>query len=105
MGVNDIRPPSAAKLPSGKESREQIERHFGNGAGILALAERLRAKNGDAINHRLAGQVAKPSRDDTHLVTALHKPLGDGCRHASPAPAHRGVFVAEDEDFHGRNRL
>jgi hypothetical protein len=54
---------------------------------------------------RFAGQVAESRRDDAHLMAPLHKTLGEGGRHASTAAADGRVFVAEDENFHGRHLL
>jgi hypothetical protein len=93
-----------AHLPSREKCREKIQRHFRNRTGVLPLAERLGAENSNPVPHRLARQMAQTGRDDTNLMPIFYKPLGDGRRHTPPTPADRWIFVAEDEDFHGRNR-
>jgi hypothetical protein len=104
VGVNNIRLPDTAYIPSWEKCGEKVKRHFCYRAGVLASSKGLRAENSDSIDLGLGRKMAETCGHDAHLVAVAHKPFGYGRCHASPTPAYRGVFVAEDEDFHGRKR-
>ena len=104
VGVHDVGPPLPDVAQRRKERSRQIPEHFRHRAEVRAAAESGGAENFDTVPDLLLWKIRHPDRLDAHAVPATNKRGPHIVGHPPPTAADRRVFVAEDEDFHFRNR-